>query len=137
MDQTMITLVTGMQFSKERLEEIFEVPKTKQLFEQFIKQEKNEAQIKELSERFDTLSESEDIDSASEIINQRLKICILSNSLEGVINGKPLNQAIQTELKTQLKEETAIKKVEAKINELEGFCAMSGLLSGLIESMLS
>ena len=137
MDQNMITLATDMQFSKQRLEEIFAVPKTKQLYEQLIKQEKNEAQIKELIRRSENIFKREDVDGASEAIYIRLKVCILAASIESVVNGKPLNQAIQEELKTQLKEESAIKKVEANIDELERFCAMSGLLSGLIESMLS
>ena len=138
MDQKMITLATAMQFSKERLEEIFAVPKTKQLYEQFIKQERNEMQIKELTQRLENVYEREDADAdVAEVINIRLKTCILAHSLESVINGKSLNQAIQADLKGQLKEETVIKEVAESISELEGFYAMSGLLSGLVKNMLS
>lgn len=138
MDQKMITLATDMQFSKERLEEIFAVPKTKQLYEQFIKQERNEMQIKELTQRLENVYEREDADAdVAEVINIRLKTCILAHSLESVINGKSLNQAIKADLKEQLKEETVIKEVAGSISELEGFHAMSQLLSGLIGNMLS
>lgn len=133
MDQNMITLVTNIQFSKERLEEIYSVPKTKQLFEQFIKQEKNESQIKELIQRAENIFEKEGTDGASEYVDFKLKSWILADSIESVINGKPLNQAIQAELKKQLKEETVIEKVAAS----ERMRAMSKFLSGLVENMLS
>jgi len=119
MDQTMITLVTDMCFSLKRLEEIFAVPKTKQLFEQLTKQEKNEEQIKELTQKLEKMSEIAGANVQKENMDMRLKVCILAASIESVIRGKSLNQAIQATLKEQLRETTVIEKVAKDINKLE------------------
>lgn len=127
MDQ-MITLTTDMQLSMERLEEIFSATKTKELFEKFITQEDNEKKIKELATRCEELL-PEDLKyhnmTSIGIIKHRLKLYILKNSIERVVNGKSLNQAIQAEIRAQLKEAVVFVKLEEDIIGLE-LCSMLG-----------
>lgn len=124
MDQ-MITLTTNMQFSMERLEEIFSATKTKELFEKFITQEDNEKKIKELATKFETLLSAGLIESdmtSIGIIKYRLKVYILARSIGRVVNGKSLNQAIQAEIRAQLKEAVVFVKLEEDIE----LCSMLG-----------
>jgi len=119
MEKEMITIVTDMQLSKERLEEIFSVPKTKELFEKF--KESNEEKIEGLATRLQKISEEEDWDITSiEAVEHRLKGMLLADSIQAVAEGKSLNQAIQAEIRKQLKEEAyVIKKAEETLKELE------------------
>lgn len=127
MDQ-MITLTTNMQFSMERLEEIFSATKTKELFEKFITQEDNEKKNKELATKFETLLSAGLIESdmtSIGTIKYRLKVYILARSIGRVVNGKSLNQAVQAEIRAQLKEAVAFVKLEEDIIGLE-LCSMLG-----------
>lgn len=120
MSQEMITLVTDLQFSKERLNEIFEVPKTKELLEKLLKQEKEtlESLEKRLEEVLTEEFKKERVSTRYFLIH-RIKGTILANSLERVINGKSLNQSVQAEIKEQMEEKTVFKAVEKTITGME------------------
>lgn len=136
MDQ-MITLTTNMQFSMERLEEIFSATKTKELFEKFITQEDNEKKIKELATKFEALLSAGLIESdmtSIGTIKYRLKVYILAKSIGRVVNGKSLNQAIQAEIRAQLKEADILDILEKDIREAE-FCSI--ILGAALKDMLS
>ena len=110
MEEKTITLVTNMQFSEERLEEIFAVPKTRTLFDEFMQKEENVKKIEEFNEFLkralilEEMGEEERKQLIDSIII-RIKICILSMSIEKVVNGKSLNQAVWASLKEQIKNE--------------------------------
>ena len=72
----MITLVADMQFSVERLGEIFDVPKTKTLFDQFMQKEENAKIIKKFNDLLESACISED--DGEEFIKQ-LKDGIIMN----------------------------------------------------------
>lgn len=136
MSQEMITLVTGLQFSEERLNEIFEVPKTKELLEKLLEQEKEtlEALDKRLEEVFKDEIEEKRV-SVNYLSIHRIKVTILSRSLERVVSGKPLNQAVQAEIKEQMKEETVFKTVEEAITEIEVEKAIEGMAKFFVEML--
>lgn len=111
MKEEMITLATKIQFSEERLEEIFAVPKTKTLFDEFMQKEENVKKIEEFNEflkRTLILEEmgEEERKQLTDSIIIRIKIYILSMAIGKVINGKALNQAVCDSLKEQIKNET-------------------------------
>lgn len=142
MDQNMITLTMGMQFSKERLREIFEVPKTKELFEKFLSKEENKEKISELEEKFSEVSEllsEEDMPQLvpKEEVQKQLKVFVLADSLEAVVNGKSLNQAIQTNIRKQIEGPVAIEKVEEHIESLLIKLNSRNLLEDFFRIMLS
>lgn len=126
MNQRMITLVTEMQFSKERLKEIFEVPKTKMLFDQFMQKEENAELSEELTQLFEVIWEKKqvlennsekEIPEAKDIIIMNVQVCILSKSLEKVVKGKALNQAICATLKEELKGSDILEEVSVSLFE--------------------
>lgn len=142
MEKVMITVETEMQLSMERLEAIFSVPRTKELFEKFIKQESNEKKIKELATRaekiFDELEKKSDEEdnhmmTSVESVKHRIKLYILADSIEQVVNGKPLNQAIQDEIQSQLEKAVSIEKVEKDIAGME----IDLLTMNLVKRLLS
>lgn len=135
MEKEMITIVTDMQLSMERLEKIFSVPKTKELYEKLIKQESNEEKIKELATRLEKIFDVDDsIITPIEAVKHRIKCCILADSIEGVVNGKSLNQAIQAEIRKQLEKANAIKKAEENVTKLELHCEMRDIWKEAIKS---
>ena len=137
MEKEMITIVTDMQLSMERLEKIFSVPKTKELYEKLIKQESNEEKIKELATRLEKIFDVDDsIITPIEAVKHRIKCCILADSIEGVVNGKSLNQAIQAEIRKQLEKAVVIEKVEDSIAEAEASSFAMKLLERALKDML-
>lgn len=126
MNQRMITLVTGMQFSEERLKEIFEVPKTKMLFDQFMQKEENAELAEELTQLLEDIFEmkqvlenysEKEIPEAKDIMIMEVQVCILSKSVEKVVNGKALNQAICATLKEELKGSDILEEVSISLFE--------------------
>lgn len=122
-EKMMITLVADMQFSEERLEEIFAVPKTKTLFEQFMQKEENAKIIKKFNDLLESAWISED--DGEEIIKQlkdgiimNVKVYILAEAIPKMINGKSLNQAVYATLKEQMKDATVLDKVKARVAEI-------------------
>ncbi len=133
MEEKMITLATDMQFSEKRLEEIFSVPKTKTLFDEFIQKEENVKTIGELNELFATVYASEDdggekFKQFKDNIIKDTKVYILSRSIEKVVNGKSLNQAVWATLKDEIKETTVFEDV---INQLVLEQSLDSLLTAI------
>lgn len=122
-EKMMITLVTDMQFSEERLEEIFAVPKTKTLFEQFMQKEESAKIIKKLNDLLESAWISED--NGEEVLKQlkdgiimNVKVYILAEAIPKMINGKSLNQAVYATLKEQMKDATVFDKIKARVAEI-------------------
>lgn len=122
-EKMMITLVADMQFSEERLGEIFDVPKTKTLFDQFMQKEENAKIIKKLNDLLESAWISED--DGEEMIKQlkdgiimNVKVYILAEAIPKMINGKSLNQAVYATLKEQMKDATVLDKVKARVAEI-------------------
>lgn len=122
-EKMMITLVADMQFSEERLGEIFDVPKTKTLFDQFMQKEENAKIIKKFNDLLESAWISED--DGEEIIKQlkdgiimNVKVYILAEAIPKMINGKSLNQAVYATLKEQMKDATVLDKVKARVAEI-------------------
>lgn len=137
MEEKMITLATDMQFSEKRLEEIFSVPKTKTLFDEFMQKEENVKTIGELNELFATVYASEDdggekFKQFKDNIIKDTKVYILSRSIEKVVNGKSLNQAVWATLKDEIKETTVFEDVKARIiNQLVLEQSLDSLLTAI------
>ena len=137
MEEKMITLATEMQFSEKRLEEIFSIPKTKTLFDEFIQKEENVKTIGELNELFATVCASEDdggekFKQFKDNIIKDTKVFILSRSIEKVVNGKSLNQAVWATLKDEIKETTVFEDVKARIiNQLVLEQSLDSLLTAI------
>lgn len=119
----MITLVADMQFSEERLGEIFDVPKTKTLFDQFMQKEENAKKIKKFNDLLESAWISED--DGEEFIKQlkggiimNVKVYILAEAIPKIINGKSLNQAVCATLKEQMKDETIFDKIKERVDEI-------------------
>ena len=122
-EKMMITLATDMQFSKERLEEIFAVPKTKTLFDEFMQKEENAKIIKELIELLEGAWVSEDngeemLKQIKDGMNTNVKVYILAEAIPKMINGKSLNQAVWATLKEQMKDATILKCIKEKVFEM-------------------
>lgn len=122
-EKMMITLVADMQFSEERLEEIFAVPKTKTLFEQFMQKEESAKIFKKLNDLIESAWISED--DGEEMLKQlkdgiiiNVKVYILAEAIPKMINGKSLNQAVYATLKEQMKDATVLDKVKARVAEI-------------------
>lgn len=122
-EKMMITLVTDMQFSEERLEEIFAVPKTKTLFEQFMQKEESAKIIKKLNDLLERAWISED--NGEEVLKQlkdgiimNVKVYILAEAIPKMINGKSLNQAVYATLKEQMKDATVFDKIKERVAEI-------------------
>lgn len=122
---------------EERLREIFEVPKTKELFEKFLSKEENKEKISELEEKFLEGYKGMPHLVPKEQVQKQLKVFILADSLEEVVNGKSLNQAIQTNIRKQIKEPVAIGKVENRIESRLIQLMAYDLFGNLFEMMLS
>ena len=124
-EKMMITLVADMQFSEERLEEIFAVPKTKTLFEQFMQKEENAKIFKKLNDLIESAWISEDDGEEMLMLKQlkdgiimNVKVYILAEAIPKMINGKSLNQAVYATLKEQMKDATVLDKVKARVAEI-------------------
>ena len=133
MEEKMITLATEIQFSEERLEEIFAVPKTKTLFDEFMQKEESVKTIEELNELLVTVYASEDdggekFKQFKDNIIKDTKVYILSRSIEKVVNGKSLNQAVWATLKDEIKETTVFEDV---INQLVLEQSLDSLLTAI------
>ena len=122
-EKMMITLVADMQFSEERLGEIFDVPKTKTLFDQFMQKEENAKKIKKFNDLLESAWISED--DGEEFIKQlkggiimNVKVYILAEAIPKIINGKSLNQAVCATLKEQMKDETIFDKIKERVDEI-------------------
>ncbi len=119
----MITLVADMQFSVERLGEIFDVPKTKTLFDQFMQKEENAKIIKKFNDLLESACISEDdgeefIKQLKDGIIMNVKVYILAEAIPKIINGKSLNQAVCATLKEQMKDETILDKIKERVDEI-------------------
>ena len=124
-EKMMITLVADMQFSEERLEEIFAVPKTKTLFEQFMQKEESAKIFKKLNDLIESAWISEDDGEEMLMLKQlkdgiimNVKVYILAEAIPKMINGKSLNQAVYATLKEQMKDATVLDKVKARVAEI-------------------
>ena len=122
MEEKMITLATNMYFSEERLEEIFAVPKTKTLFDEFMQKEENVKKIEELNELLASVWQpkgdgAEKFKRLKEAISENIKVCILALSIEKMVNGKSLNQAVYATLKEQMKDATSFDHAKNNIIE--------------------
>lgn len=124
-EKMMITLVADMQFSEERLGEIFDVPKTKTLFDQFMQKEENAKIIKKLNDLLESAWISEDDGEEMLMLKQlkdgiimNVKVYILAEAIPKMINGKSLNQAVYATLKEQMKDATVLDKVKARVAEI-------------------
>ena len=111
MEEKMITLATGIQFSEERLEEIFAVPKTKTLFDEFMQKEESVKTIGELNELFVSACTTEndggeELKQFKENIIKDIKVYILSGAIQKMINGKSVNQAVWATLKEEIENST-------------------------------
>lgn len=124
-EKMMITLVADMQFSEERLGEIFDVPKTKTLFDQFMQKEENAKIFKKLNDLIESAWISEDDGEEMLMLKQlkdgiimNVKVYILAEAIPKMINGKSLNQAVYATLKEQMKDATVLDKVKARVAEI-------------------
>lgn len=124
-EKMMITLVADMQFSEERLEEIFAVPKTKTLFDQFMQKEESAKIFKKLNDLIESAWISEDDGEEMLMLKQlkdgiimNVKVYILAEAIPKMINGKSLNQAVYATLKEQMKDATVLDKVKARVAEI-------------------
>ena len=124
-EKMMITLVADMQFSEERLGEIFDVPKTKTLFDQFMQKEENAKIIKKFNDLLESAWISEDDGEEMLMLKQlkdgiimNVKVYILAEAIPKMINGKSLNQAVYATLKEQMKDATVLDKVKARVAEI-------------------
>ena len=120
MEEKMITLATEIQFSEERLEEIFAVPKTKKLFDEFMQKEESVKTIQELNELLVSACTTEndggeELKQFKENIIKDIKVYILCGAIQKMINGKSLNQAVWATLKEEIKEATIFDDVKARI----------------------
>lgn len=133
MEEKMITLATKIQFSEERLEEIFAVPKTKKLFDEFMQKEESVKTIEELNELLVSACTTENdggekFKQFKDNIIKDTKVYILARSIEKVINGKSLNQAVWATLKDEIKETTVFENV---INQLVLEQSLDSLLTAI------
>lgn len=133
MEEKMITLATKIQFSEERLEEIFAVPKTKKLFDEFMQKEERVKTIEELNELLVSACTTENdggekFKQFKDNIIKDTKVYILARSIEKVINGKSLNQAVWATLKDEIKETTVFENV---INQLVLEQSLDSLLTAI------
>lgn len=131
MNQEMITFDTTIKVSLERFEEIFNVPKTKELLDKFFEQEDNANRLESLTVRFKECLKGDLPEelmivpgkSADETINTyakyRLQMGILYNSFEAILNGRSIDECVQTEIEKQLEEETVFEELECFIVNLE------------------
>lgn len=124
-EKMMITLVADMQFSEERLGEIFDVPKTKTLFDQFMQKEESAKIFKKLNDLIESAWISEDDGEEMLMLKQlkdgiimNVKVYILAEAIPKMINGKSLNQAVYATLKEQMKDATVLDKVKARVAEI-------------------
>jgi len=139
MGKEMITLTTNMNFSEERLEEIFNVPKTQELFNQFIQKEENLEQLELLENRFEkkfgvgnSIVGYDNLDKISEyekLAIIKLKVAILSKSIQKVVEGKNLDEAICETLQEQLINEDIFENIHHTLNLLSDYTY--GLVRGL------
>jgi len=123
MDQNMITVTTDIQISEERLKEIFEVPKTKQLFDEFMAKEETLEALKDLTETLEQIimgwdPDEEQMPEAKEVVIDKIKTAILTQSIDLVLDGKSLNQAIQITIKNQIKQSNVFEIISKSLCEM-------------------
>lgn len=138
MNQQTMVAITQIEFSEERLKEIFSVPRTKELLETLIEKLKNEEKAKELENRFKSVVEKmPDVAISLDNIYDRIKPIILVESIEEIIKGKSLNQAIRYRIRQELKNMPAIlEKLEMQIEELESLTNLNEKIVSAIEGLL-
>jgi len=147
MEKEMITLTTDMKFSEERLEEIFNVQETKELFERFMGKEENVEEVERVEEWLEKIlglkngllddfeKEQEETSEAKKIIIMKVKVAILARSIQGIINGKSLDQAIQEELKEQLEHSDIFGAIYASLKNQLSWGFSESLNKGLIKGL--
>ena len=120
MEEEMIEVTTNIRFPKERLEEIFSVPKTKALFDQLVQKEENVKRIGELIKLSANVvqtdaNDEKELEQLSSNVTKDIRIFILAKAIEEVIKGKSLNQAMCAILKRELKTATVFDLVEKRL----------------------
>lgn len=149
MNQEMITFKTTINVSLERFEEIFNVPKTKELLDKFFEEEDNANRLESLTVRFKECLKGDLPEelmifprkSADETINTyakyRLQMGILNNSFETIVNGRSIDESVQKEIEKQLEEETVFEELECFIESFEEENEIISMIESWIAAMLS
>jgi len=128
MDQITIKMTPTIEVTNERLCEIFDVEKTKQLLKQFFEKEENAKKVDllavKLKDCFEKLPKkiTEGAYTQQELydgIKTNIKREILKNAISGVINGNSLNKSIQKEIRKQLQNATVLEIVSSEIEKAD------------------
>ena len=120
MEEEMIEVATNIRFPKERLEEIFSVPKTKALFDQLVQKEENVKRIGELIKLSANVvqtdaNDEKELEQLSRKVTKDIRIFILAKAIEEVIKGKSLNQAMCAILEREFETATVFDLEEKRL----------------------